>query len=692
VTSRDRLRPSRRVVLRRVTVGLVCGAAATVLAGLLLQTPFGVRAEAATYDLRVRRAARPVAADSPIVIVEINDASIRALAPVVGRWPWPRMVHASAIDYFARAGARTIAYDILFGEPEGRSDIVVNGRPISGEASDAALVASVAKAGNVVLLADATGQGSVRGGSSADPSATPQVPGPSYRPGPGFQARPDIELPFPELSAAAAAVGHNVLAKDDSDAARRMLPFVDVHGAAVPSLGVAAALSFLGTPPADVMASGDVLRLGPARMPLLHAPVIEDDRTLPSSQVLFRLSQPIGRPDGATSTFPTYAFFDVLLAEDELTSGRAPNIPLSAFAGKLVFVGTSAAGLVDRYASPFPAGAAGVELHATLADNILTRRFMRRVTATTDAAVTFGAAAIAGLAAAVLPVAVAAGVALAMIAGLTVWLTHAIGQGVWVSLVMPATASATALFGGVAWRYVVEDREKRHLRRLFGRYVSHDVIEQLIADPALAHLGGQRREMTVLFSDIRGFTTASEQGAPEAVVAQLNEYFGAMVEVLFRHRGTLDKFVGDMVMGLFGAPLPDPQHADHAVAAAREMITTLAALNARWRAAGRPTLDIGIGINSGEMIAGNIGSEAIMSYTVIGDAVNLGSRLESLNKEYGTHILISEATRLRLTTPVETRRIGDATVKGRTQAVQVYEVATAGTGAAAPHAAPAESA
>jgi adenylate cyclase len=195
-----------------------------------------------------------------------------------------------------------------------------------------------------------------------------------------------------------------------------------------------------------------------------------------------------------------------------------------------------------------------------------------------------------------------------------------------------------------------------------------------MADPALANLGGQRREMTVLFSDIRGFTTASEQGTPEAIVEQLNEYFGEMVAVLFRHRGTLDKFVGDMVMGLFGAPLPDPSHADHAVAAALEMTAELTRLNERWKAAGRPVLDIGIGINSGEMIAGNIGAESAMSYTVIGDAVNLGSRLESLNKEYGTRLLISEDTRSRLTIPVTTRPIGNVTVKGKSKAVMVHEV------------------
>ena len=159
-------------------------------------------------------------------------------------------------------------------------------------------------------------------------------------------------------------------------------------------------------------------------------------------------------------------------------------------------------------------------------------------------------------------------------------------------------------------------------------------------------LGGARRHMTVLFSDIRGFTTMSEKGSPEDVVSQLNELFTRMVGVVFEHRGTVDKFVGDMVMALYGAPLDDPEHADHAVQTALAMIRTLNEMNQQWQSQGKPTLDIGIGINTGDMVAGNIGSDTIMSYTVIGDAVNLGARLESLNKDFGTRIIVSETWRI----------------------------------------------
>jgi adenylate cyclase len=248
------------------------------------------------------------------------------------------------------------------------------------------------------------------------------------------------------------------------------------------------------------------------------------------------------------------------------------------------------------------------------------------------------------------------------------------GRGLWMEVASPVLAVALAAFGGTAYQYVVEGREKRQVKRTFSRFVSKDVYEQLVADPASARVGGARRDMSVLFADIRGFTTFTEQGRPEEVVAQLNEYFSRMVEVVFAHRGTVDKFVGDMVMALFGAPLADADHADHAVRAALGMLAALQELNARWAAEGRPALDIGIGVNSGDMVAGIIGSDTVMSYTVIGDAVNLGSRLESLNKEYGTHLIVSEATKARLKGRYDMKPLGAVTVKGKSEPVNIFEV------------------
>jgi adenylate cyclase len=246
--------------------------------------------------------------------------------------------------------------------------------------------------------------------------------------------------------------------------------------------------------------------------------------------------------------------------------------------------------------------------------------------------------------------------------------------GYWINVTQPFITSSVALLSGVGYQYFIEGREKRKMKKLFGQYVSKDVYNHLVSDPTLARLGGARREMSVLFSDIRGFTTVSERGQPEEIVRTLNEYFTKMVEIVFAHQGTVDKFVGDMVMALFGAPLADKEHAEHAVSAALDMIDELGRLNAKWHAEGRPTLDIGIGINTGPMIAGNIGSEQIMSYTVIGDAVNLGSRLESLNKNYGTRIIISEATKEQLTGQYDLKPLGDVVVKGKTKPVAIFQV------------------
>ena len=264
--------------------------------------------------------------------------------------------------------------------------------------------------------------------------------------------------------------------------------------------------------------------------------------------------------------------------------------------------------------------------------------------------------------------------ALALWGAITAFATWQFASGQWYPLVVPLLALVLATFGDVAYEYFVEGREKRRVKRLFSRYVSKDVYEQLLKDPGGARLGGQRRKMTVLFSDIREFTTVSEKGEPEAIVAQLNEYFSRMVPIVFAHKGTIDKFVGDMIMALFGAPLDDPDHADHAVETALAMSAGLAQLNREWAAAGRPALDIGIGINTGDMVAGNLGSEDIMSYTVIGDQVNLGARLESLNKEFHTRVIISDATRAALRGGYDIHALGEVVVKGKSVPVRIFSV------------------
>ncbi len=642
--------------------------AGAIVAMALSATSFGVSLENSSYDWRMRVTARPDTARQDIVFVEINDSSIAALEPVFGRWPWPRVVHASIIDYLVRAKARVIAYDVLFLEGDTRAAFPVGDRTMTGAESDAELAASIKRAGNVVMLADATYEG-LQSGADAATLVPPSLPGRTWTV-PGFEAWPALRLPLPLFASGAAAIGHNLYKHDERDrgTARSFNPFLEIGPYSVPSLGMAAALVALKLDPRDVSRPGaSTMKIGASEMPLL-----DGTRALLNYRGPFQR----GAADAPQRLYHTESAFDVLLSEENAAAGETPPIDPSVFRDKIVFVGVGAAGLYDVVVTPFPQSAStpGVFLHAALADDVLSARFLRKASRASAWGMSVAGGVAAGVVALMLPVWWAIAAVLGAMALFGAWLTWQFGHQVWFAAVAPMGATAVALFAGTAWNYFVEGRDKRRIKQLFGRYVSRSVFDQLQANPAMAKLGGTRREMSVLFSDIRGFTAASEKATPESVVAQLNEYFTVMVRVLHAHQGTLDKFVGDMVMGLFGAPVDDPQHAEHAVAAARDMVRELARLNARWAAEGRAPLDIGIGVNSGEMIAGNIGSEAIMSYTVIGDAVNLASRLESLNKDFHTRIIISDATRKQLVRSDDVTPLGEVTVKGRTQPVAIFEV------------------
>ena len=623
--------------------------------------------ELRTYDWRLTHTARPETARKDIALVEIDEYSLRSLQPNAGRWPWPRVVHSMLIDFLARAPAKVIAYDIVFSDADTRRGFDLGESTMSGAESDQALADSVKAAGNVILVADASYDAEVENLALPDTGYPLDVPG-------IYELR-GVLPPIAPLANAASGLGHNRFVLDPDGPLRHTIPFVRTHHRVVPSLGVSAALRVAGIRPQDVRLDGNRLHYGERVMPLSRRDVKAEDGVLRYLWGAINFRGPALLDDLKSRTYPTYSFFDLLYSEQQILEKQTPKVDPAIFRDKIVFVGTTAAGLYDVFETPFSNGRMpGIQIHAAAADDILSNRFIREAGGGVRVATVTAAAIAVGFVATLAP-AWWATAATAVFLAVVGWLaTRLFGGGYWLNLSQPVLASSFALFGGVAYQYFVEGREKRKMKKLFGQYVSKDVYEQLVENPALARLGGQRREMTVLFSDIRGFTSVSERGQPEEIVGMLNEYFTRMVDLVFLHKGTLDKFVGDMVMALFGAPLDDPQHADHAVEAALDMIDALGVLNARWKAEGRAELDIGIGINTGPMIAGNIGSEAIMSYTVIGDAVNLGSRLESLNKQYGTRIIISEATRARLSRAYQFRPLGDVVVKGKTQPVAIYEV------------------
>ncbi len=250
-----------------------------------------------------------------------------------------------------------------------------------------------------------------------------------------------------------------------------------------------------------------------------------------------------------------------------------------------------------------------------------------------------------------------------------------IAKGVWFSLVYPAAALLLGYTIQTAYRFFAEERRARNIRKMFSSYVSKRIVDELIKDPSKAKLGGDRKEITVLFSDIRAFTTFSEKHQPEEVVSLLNEYLGAMTNIVFDYEGTLDKFVGDAIMAFWGAPVGQPDHADRAVRCSLAMIQRLKELQQKWASEGKTVLDVGMGINTGDMVVGNMGAEGKkMDYTVIGDHVNLAARVEGLTRQHNNHIIITEFTYEKVKDTVLVNELGSVTVKGKQKPVVIYDL------------------
>jgi adenylate cyclase len=379
---------------------------------------------------------------------------------------------------------------------------------------------------------------------------------------------------------------------------------------------------------------------------------------------------------GGAYTYKHISVWKVFNAALAYEGGQTPDIPPGTFKNKIVLIGATAASASDLRPTPFSENYPGVEIHATVIDNLLRGDFMK------TAKPYWGTVAILALALLMAGVVYLFNSALVytllgVAAGLAYFAAVCAlfrGQNLWFPMVPPLAAGLVSFTGSTLTRYATEGREKRRYRKTLQKYLSPQLVETVLGDLNWDSLRAEKRTLSVLFSDIRGFTSISEKLPPETVVATLNEHLNMMASVIFKHHGTLDKFVGDCVMAFWGAPLAQPNHAELAARAALEMIEGLVKLNRKWQSEGRPTLHIGVGINSGEMLFGNIGSEQRMDFTVIGDNVNLGSRLESATKELKAAIVISEATYREIRDLAQVRPLGEISVKGKEERIVVYEL------------------
>ena len=436
--------------------------------------------------------------------------------------------------------------------------------------------------------------------------------------------------------------------RDDDGVTRRVPLAIEYGGRHYMPLGLAVALYELGKP-------------GDTRYLVGERELTAAGRQLPLTKAASIPLDVLGR-----GKLPSVSAADVV-------AGTAKR---EALAGKLAFVGMTYASY-DKVQTPLDKIADGVELHATLAENVLAGRLLSLGGPPSTLLATLLLCGIVIAAqlrrvrrrAWVPPV-----IALAAILGYVVVAQLAFSRGTILALappiVMATLVLAAATIGGLA----TEGREKAHLRAVFSRYVSRTVVDRILADPKRAKLGGERKELTVLFSDIRGFSAFAEGMGPEALASFLGEYLTPMTELVLESGGTLDKYIGDAVMAIWAAPIDVPDHAARACEVALRMQEALVGLNQKWQAEGKPTVAIGIGINTGPMSVGNMGTPARFDYTVLGDQVNLGARLEALTKEYGVDVLVGEATAKAAGPGFVFREVDVVRVKGRAGAAPVYEL------------------
>jgi len=371
---------------------------------------------------------------------------------------------------------------------------------------------------------------------------------------------------------------------------------------------------------------------------------------------------------GKPFSFKSISFYRVLRGEFEQ----------DFFKDKIVLVGATAPILHDEFPTPFfenEIPMPGVEIHANLIDNLLAKKFLYKLSAAGNVLIIF----LFGMLTTFFAMRFGASRSLLLTVFeiivyffINLFLFNA--KDLWIEMVYPLWAMLLVYMGIILFRFVTEGRERRKLKETFQRYVSRDVVEEILSHPDQVALKGRRMKITIFFSDIRNFTTLSEKLTPEQIVEMLNEYFTAMTEVALKYKGTIDKFIGDALMCIFGAPIPHADDAERAVRASVEMLERLDQLCKKWCAEGRDTFRIGIGLNTGEAVVGNIGSAHKMEYTVIGDSVNVASRIESLNKQYNATLLISGSVYQETSRIIEAKYLGSTQVKGKKEPVEIYQV------------------
>ncbi len=617
----------------------------------------------------------PRTPDARIVIVDVDEKSLAE----IGRWPWGRdRMAALANALFVRQKAAVVGFDMLFPEPDASSGLpalallaasdpvlAVHVAPLLAQPDHDALFAQ-SLAGRAAVLgyyltSDRAGHRSGVLPAPVFDAAALQGKPVRFTQFDGYSAN----LPVFAEAAPGAGFFNNV---PDADGVVRSLPLIaELDGRHYESLALAMFRRFTGEPAVALrFPSASWL---PAGYGAVESVVLMQDGATVSIPVdsLVRVRVPYrgrGGPQGGS--------FGYVSAADVL-GGR---LPAGRLAGKLVLVGSTAPGLYDQRSSPVGEVFPGVEVHANLLSGLLDGRLAVEPDWAAGAEIAqllvLAAlmTALLGRQGAVRAVIATPLALVAAVVALNLWLYAA--HGLALPLASALLLITIAYAGGTVGAYIVVGRSRRSLARLFGTYVPPELVEEMARDPARYDMRAENRVLTVMFCDMRNFTRVSELLSPEDVRALVNRFFSTMTAAIRSHRGTLDKYIGDAIMAFWGAPVDDAAHAANAVHAAMEMAAQLRALNAELGERGLPQIGLGIGLNTGLVCVGDMGSDIRRSYTVMGDSVNLASRIEALTRHYGVDVLAGEATRAATGDAVAWVEVDRVRVKGKQQAVTLF--------------------
>ena len=643
-------------------------------AARLYQADLINRLDAIIYDAKVRLT-MPQTIDDRVVILDIDEKSLGE----IGRWPWGRDRMSQLVGkLFDRYGIVLLGLDVVFAEPDDSSGLKVLDALAKKELKDDAPFQAAFRELRPRLDYDARFAEALKGrpavlgyyfSGRSDGASSGALPAPVLPA--GYFGGRSVPLTvwvnhggnLAEFQRAALGGGHFNPLIDFDVISRRVPLLVEYKGGYYEALSLAMVRALLGNPkvvpwfPEEGWLSGksypgmEAIDLPTARG-TLRIPVDENAAAL----VPFR---------GYQNSYRYYSIADIL----------ADRVKPEQLKGRIALIGTTAPGLLDLRATPVGEAYPGVEVHANLITGMLDGALMQKppyVLGAEFVLLTFSGLVMALLLPLLTPLRAT------LTAALVLLCVAAANFAFWhfARLVLPLASTLLMLLGifalNMSYGYFVESRAKRQMTGLFGQYVPPELVEEMSRNPESYSMEGRKAELTVMFSDVRDFTAISESLGPEDLARLMNEYLTAMTEIIRRNRGTVDKYIGDAIMAFWGAPVDDPGHARQAVLAAMEMQAALPAVNTSLAARGWPELRISVGLNTGEMTVGDMGSSVRQAYTVMGDAVNLASRLEGITKQYGVGIIVGEATRQAIG-DIVFREVDRVRVKGKEEPVAIFE-------------------